>query len=193
MYLIYMENVQVLILLSFLYTFVVNFLFFLSISMPFLQQNSMYLYSLTSRRIEFKIDLQDESYVSMNIDPCGIFLETQSFKTPHKIYRINFDQLVLQRASIASYSIVQPMVWKESKIANLNVSKFKVHHDSFQSFDGIKIPMTFIQKNNSSDAHKRPCLVFAYGGYGIPMTPLYKLFFLLFVELFNGVVGLYHI
>ncbi|XP_055307555.1 uncharacterized protein LOC129571737 [Sitodiplosis mosellana] len=156
-------------------------------------QNSMYLYSLTSRRIEYKIDLEDETYVTMNIDPSGFFLETQSFKTPRKIYRVNFDQLVLQRTSIASTSIVLPMLWKESKIAHLNVAKFKVRHDSFQSFDKIKVPMTFIQKDNGCDAYKKPCLVFAYGGYGIPMTPLFKLFFLLFIELFNGIVVFIHI
>lgn len=153
-------------------------------------QNSMYLYSLTSHRIEFKIDLEDEKILSVKFDPFGIFFETQSFKTPRKINRIDFDQLVLQRMKETS-TVVKPMVWKESQIQNLNVAKLKVQRDSFQSFDKIRVPMTIIQKNNVNDSGRKPCLAFAYGGYGIPMIPLYKLFFLLFIELFNGVVGSY--
>lgn len=150
----------------------------------------MYLYS-SKNRIEYKIDLQDERFISMKIDPIGFFFETQSFETPRKVYRIEFDQLVYNRHSFAPISIVKPMLWKESRLPNLNV-KLMVNHDSFHSFDQIKVPMTIIQKNNGNgDGCKKPCLVFAYGGYGIPILPLFKLFFLLFIELFDGVVGSY--
>lgn len=149
----------------------------------------MYLYSLTNHRIEHQVGLEDEQFISMKIDPYGFFFETQSFKTPRNIYRINFDQLRPQQTT--QVSIVNPVLWKESRIPNLNVAKLKVLHDSFHICDQIKIPITIIQKPNA--ARNRPCLVFAYGGYGIPMLPLYKLFFLLFIELFNGVVGSYPI
>lgn len=150
----------------------------------------MYLYS-SNHRIEYKIDFQNERFISMKIDPVGFFFETQSFNTPRKVYRIDFDQLVYNRHSYAPISIVKPMLWKETRIPNLN-ARLTVNHDSFHSFDQIKVPMTIIQKENGSDdACKKPCLVFAYGGYGIPILPLFKLFFLLFIELFNGVVGSY--
>lgn len=151
----------------------------------------MYLFSLPNHRIEYKIDLDSENILSTKIDPYGFFIETQSVKTPRKIYRIDFDQLVFQRFSIAPTVSISPMLWKESKIPNVNVSKFKVQHDSFHSFDQIKVPLTIIQKTSGGEHRKKPCLVFAYGGFGIPMLPLYKLFFLFFIEIFNGVVGSY--
>lgn len=129
----------------------------------------------------------------MKIDSNGFFFETQTFKSPRKIYRIDFDELVRQRASFYAISIVKPMRWKESKIPNLNLDRFHVQHESFRSFDQIKVPMTIIQKRNGDDdpSRRKPCLVSAYGGNGIPMIALFKLFFLLFIELFDGVVGLY--
>lgn len=151
----------------------------------------MYLYS-SNQRIEYKIDFENERFISMKIDPCGFFFETQTFKTPRKVYRVDFGQLVYNRNSIVPTSIVKPMLWKESKIPHLNVPKLKINHDSFHSYDQIKVPMTIIQRTDGdNDTCKKPCLVFAYGGYGIPILPLFKLFFLLFIELFNAVVGLY--
>lgn len=153
----------------------------------------MYLYSITHNRIKYKIDMEEEKFLSMKMDPKGFFFETQSFKTPRKIYRIDFDQRVFLRLSIEPTSMVTPLLWKESKIPHLDMAKLKISHDSFHSFDQIKVPMTVIQKLNGSSERKKPCLVFAYGGYGISMLPMFKLFFLLFIELFNGVVGLYSI
>lgn len=153
----------------------------------------MYLYSITHNRIKYKIDIMEEKFVSINMDPMGFFFETQSFKTPRKIYRIDFDQRVFRRLSIEPTSTITPVLWNESKIPHLDMAKFKISHDSFHSFDQIKVPMTVIQKLNGSSDRKKPCLVFAYGGYGISMLPMFKLFFLLFIELFNAVVGLYSI
>lgn len=142
--------------------------------------------------IKYKIDMKDETFLSMKMDQFGFFIETQSFETPRKIYRIDFDQRVFRQLSSETTVTVTPTVWNESKIPNLDSVKFKIQHDSFHSFDKIEVPMTIIQKNNNgNDTQKKPCLVFAYGGYGIPMLPLFKLFFLLFIELFNGVVGSY--
>lgn len=151
----------------------------------------MYLYSLVDHRIKYKIDMEDEQFLSMKIDQLGFFFETQSFKTPRKTYRIDFDQRVFRRVCIESMGCISvtPMLWNVSKIPNINVDKFQIQHDSFYSFDKTKVPMTIIQKAPHNSARKKPCLVFAYGGYGIPMLPIFKLFFLLFIELFNGIVG----
>lgn len=151
----------------------------------------MYLYS-SNHRTEYKVDFKDEQFISMNIDAHGFFFETQSFQTPRKVYRVDFKQLVCNHHSFAPTAIVEPTLWKESQLFHLNRVQLKVNHDSFRSFDQINVPMTIIQKDNGiDDTCKKPCLVFAYGGYGIPILPLFKLFFLLFIELFNGVVGSY--
>lgn len=150
----------------------------------------MYFYSLINQRIEYKIDLKNEQFVSSKIDKYGIFFETKSFKTPRKVYRIDFNQLEYRQPHMTKYSMIQPTPWKESKIPNFDELEIEVKYDLFRSFDGTEVPMTIIQKNNIDD-NKKPTLVYAYNGYGIPLLPLFKLLFLLFVELFNGVVGLY--
>lgn len=152
----------------------------------------MYLFSLTKHRIEYSINLQDEKFLSMKIDRCGFFFETQSFKTPRKIYRVDFDQLVFRTPFMNTHSDIQPILCKESKIPNIDLNRLKVTRSSFQSFDKVNVPLTLIEKNNSVYDHNKPCLCFCYGGYGIPMLPLFKIFFLLFIELFNGVVGWYN-
>lgn len=156
-------------------------------------QSSMFLYSLLNQRIEYKIDLKNEQFISSTIDKYGIFFETKSFISPRKVYRIDFNQLEYRQPHMTTYSTVKPMLWKSSKIINfdeLEEEKLEVRHEWFRSFDGTKVPMTIIQKRDVDD-NNRPIMVYAYGGYGIPTLPIFKLFFLLFIELFNGVVGSY--
>lgn len=158
--------------------------------MVFILQNTLYLFSLATRCLEYRVELKNERFTSINVDKVGFFLETQSYKIPRKVYRIDFNQLQFRPPYGKPYSIVRPALWKESNIANSSRIKLQTKQDSFISFDGTRVPMTIIQSNNEGSA-KKPCLVSAYGGFGDPMLPIFKLFFLLFMELFNGVVGTY--
>lgn len=144
---------------------------------------------MINQQIEYKIDLQDEQVVSSRPDRYGIFFETRSFKTPRKVYRIELNQLIYRQPIRAmTLSEIEPILWKESAVPNLNEIEITVQHDSFYSSDGIEVPMTIIQKK-CDDVCEKPCLVYAYGGYGDCLLPRFDLYFLLFVELFNGVVG----
>lgn len=136
--------------------------------------------------------MKNERFTSISIDKVGFFLETQSYKIPRKVYRIDFNQLQFRPSYAKLHSIVRPAQWKESKIPNSSEIKLKTKQDSFISFDGTRVPMTIIQKNNGINGNaKKPCLVFAYGGFGDPTLPIFKLLFVLFIELFNGVIGMY--
>lgn len=193
--------------------FVPNEMIFLSESKRFnFLQSSIYLYSLINQRIEYKIELIDEQFISSKFDKFGFFFETRSFKIQRKVYRIDLNQLVEGEAKAAnyyhillhhqnhnwaknpyiSYSTLKPFLWKESNIPNLDEIEIKVRYDSYSSFDGIEVPMTIIQKKkDDNDDRKRPCLVYAYGGYGDSILPRFDLYFLLFIELFDAIVGLY--
>lgn len=140
--------------------------------------------------IEFQIDLNDEKFLSTKVDEFGFYFETMSYESPQKIYKIDFVQLVNRPKYQNVYTMLRPMLKRESKVPHLSDVKFCIQHDSFYSFDGSNVPLTVIQKKN--DDPNKPCLVFAYGGYGIPMLPLFKLFYLLFIQLFNGIVGMYY-
>lgn len=150
----------------------------------------MYIYSTQTGRIEYKIDLKDEQVVSSRVDKFGVFFETRSFETPRKLYRIEFNQLAYSDPYEASCLTIQPILWNEIKIQNLNGLDLKVQYDSYRSFDGVEVSMTIIQQNGN-DACKKPCLVYAYGGFGDCLLPRFDLYFLLFIELFNAVVGSY--
>lgn len=152
----------------------------------------MYIYSIINQRIEYKIDIKNEQFVSTNFDKYGIFIETKSFTAHRKVYRIEFNQLEYLQSYIKNYSTIAPILWKESAIPNLDGLKIKVQYDSYLSFDGTEIPMTIIQKDGNDDCKApRPCLIYAHGGFGDCLLPRFDLYFLLFIELFNGVVGLY--
>ncbi|XP_031634997.1 prolyl endopeptidase-like [Contarinia nasturtii] len=175
-------------------------------------QSSIYVYSLISNLIEYKIELIDEQFVSSKVDKFGFFFETRSFKTQRKVYRIDLSQLVYRDAKLAnyyhifndrnqfraesphkSYSTLKPLLWKESNIPNLDGIEIDVQHDSFKSFDNTEVPMTIIKKKGGNDDKKRPCLCYAYGGYGDSILPRFDLYFLLFIELFDAIVVFIHI
>lgn len=124
------------------------------------------------------------------MDKFGFFFETKTFKQPRKVYRIEFNQLPYHQPHSKTYLEINPAVWKESSVPSFDELDITVQNDTFCSFDGTEIPLTIIQKNGS-DGSKKPCLVYANGGFGDCLLPLFKPFFLLFIELFNGVVGLY--
>lgn len=138
--------------------------------------------------IEFEINLKDENFFCSKMDEYGFYFETQSYESPQKIYRIDFVQLLNRPKHENVYTKLKPMLKRETKVPSLSHA-FSIQHDSFYSFDGSNVPFTLIQKNN--DDPNKPCLVLAYGGFGIQMLPIFKLFYLLFIELFNGIVGMY--
>lgn len=122
-------------------------------------QSSMYLYSLITHRIEYKIDIKDEQVVTSNIDKYGVFFETRSFKVTRKVYRIDFNQLVYRRPHMKTFSTIKPTLWKESKIPNLDELEIKIEYDWYYSFDGTEVPITKLRKSSDDNDHKRPCLV----------------------------------
>lgn len=150
----------------------------------------MYLFSIINQRIEYKIDIKDEEFSSSTVDRYGIFIETRSFTAHRRVYRIEFNQLEYRQPCATTCSVVNPILWKESKVPNLNGLEIKVQYDSYHSFDGTEVPITIIRKSGNDDCQK-PCLVYAYGAYGECLLPRFNLYFLLFVELFNGVLGTY--
>lgn len=123
----------------------------------------------------------------MKIDKVGFFFETQSFKVQRTVYRIDFNQLQYRPPDAKTYYLVKPVVWKASQIRSSSEIQLKIQQDFFESFDGVNVPMTVIRKDDK--ILRKPCLVFAYGGFSHPSLPFFKLFLLLFEEIFNGVVG----
>lgn len=132
----------------------------------------------------------DEVIVSSTMDKFGIIFETQSFKSLRKVYRIQFNQLAYHQFKVITYSTIEPVLWKESTISTFDDVELSIKYDSYTSFDGTKVLVTIIQKK-TNDICRKPCLIYANGGFGDCLLPKFDLFLTLFIELFNGVVGSY--
>lgn len=136
--------------------------------------------------------MDGEQFIDLKIDKFGFYFETKSFKAPRKIYRIDFNQLEYHHPNIKTYSKIKPILWHESTISDFNELEITTQYETYRSFDGNEVPLTFIKKKSNND-DKKPCLVHVYGGPGDCLYPRFDPYFLLFIELFNGVVGLYTI
>lgn len=152
------------------------------------RQNSLYFYSLETKCIEFQIVLQEEQFLSSTIDEFGFYFETMSYEALQKIYRLDFVQLLHRPNYQNVYTQIMPAFKGECKVPILRDTEFSIQHDSFYSFDGTEVPLTMIQQRNNDP--NKPCLVFSYGGFNVPLLPQFKLMYLLFIQLFNGIVGM---
>ncbi|MBW4470528.1 MAG: prolyl oligopeptidase family serine peptidase [Stenomitos rutilans HA7619-LM2] len=90
-------------------------------------------------------------------DPETFFIFT-SFNTPGMIYRYD----------VASNTA---RVWAQPKVA-IDLNRIAVEQRFYKSKDGTRIPMFIVRRKDVTAA--APTLLYAYGGYGIPMLPAFS-------------------
>ncbi|MBI1189417.1 MAG: prolyl oligopeptidase family serine peptidase [Tepidisphaera sp.] len=91
------------------------------------------------------------------------------------------------QAIFSNVSYVQPQAWYTLDAADLAVAKTKLAQTSPVDFsdievtrefatskDGTKIPVNILRKKGVKPNGKNPCLVTAYGGYGVNITPAFR-------------------
>jgi prolyl oligopeptidase len=86
------------------------------------------------------------------------FFVFTSFNTPSVIYRYD----------VASNTA---RVWAQPKVA-INLNRIAVEQRFYISKDGTRIPMFIVRRKDVT--HSAPTLLYAYGGYGIPMLPAFS-------------------
>jgi prolyl oligopeptidase len=64
-------------------------------------------------------------------------------------------------------------VYKESKV-QFNTNDFESKQVFYPSKDGTKIPMIITYKKGLELNGKNPCLLYAYGGFGVSLTPYFS-------------------
>lgn len=99
-----------------------------------------------------------------------IFYSLNTFTAPSTIYRFN----LLTRENTIFY---RPKL-------NYNPSDYETKQVFFTSKDGTKVPMFIVHKKGIVQDGKNPTLLFGYGGFNLPQTPVFKLERLVFME--NG-------
>ncbi len=87
-------------------------------------------------------------------DPETFFVFT-SFNTPGAIYRYDVASNRLQ-------------VWTQPKVA-IDLNRIAVEQHFYKSKDGTRVPMFIVRRKDVTAT--APTLLYAYGGYGIPMLP----------------------
>lgn len=95
-----------------------------------------------------------------------VFFEFASFDTPTVIYR---------------YDVTEdtPAVWADPG-ARINADRIVVEQRFFISRDGTRVPMFLVRRRDVTGP--TPTLLYAYGGYGIPLTPGYSAVLMAWVE-----------
>ncbi len=90
-------------------------------------------------------------------DPETFFIFT-SFNTPGVIYRYDVASNTAQ-------------VWAQPKVA-IDLNRIAVEQRFYKSKDGTRVPLFIVRRKDVT--RPAPTLLYAYGGYGIPMLPAFS-------------------
>ncbi|KAG6776638.1 hypothetical protein POTOM_020160 [Populus tomentosa] len=92
-----------------------------------------------------------------------VFIGFTSFLTPGIIYQCNLDS-----------KVPDMKIFREISVPGFNRSEFQVNQVFVPSKDGTKIPMFIVAKKNIMLDGSHPCLLYAYGGFNISITPSFS-------------------
>lgn len=109
-------------------------------------------------------------------DSSEFFFHYVSFLEPGTVFYYNFQK-----------PRIEPVVFKEVKIANFNKDEYIVDQIFYPSTDGVKVPM-FIVRKNEKEVKPKPLLLYGYGGFNIAIQPSFSVTLLAFIDLFDGVL-----
>ncbi|XP_043216013.1 prolyl endopeptidase-like isoform X5 [Amphibalanus amphitrite] len=144
-------------------------------------KNILQLHSLSSGEKLSTFPLQVGTVVgySGKKKDTAIFYKFTSFLSPGIIYRCELNR-----------PTIKPEVFKEISVAGFNPSEFECYQVFYSSKDGTKIPMFIMHKKGLVKDGTAPCLLYAYGGFNISITPTFSVSKLVFVQHLNGVFAL---
>lgn len=139
--------------------------------------------SLSDGKLIRKFPLEIGQVVAISGDKkySEIFYQFVSFLTPGSIYKYDFAK-----------PEIEPSLLREVKLNldGFDKNNFLVEQVFYKSRDGTKIPMFIVQKKGKSNETK-PCLLYGYGGFNISLQPTFSVTLLFFIDVFDGVLGLY--
>ncbi|TPX50424.1 hypothetical protein SeLEV6574_g00923 [Synchytrium endobioticum] len=108
-------------------------------------------------------------------DP-AVFYQSSSFVTPGIITRFDFQTM-------------EPAVFRTTSINGHDDTKFQVTQEWYTSTGNVQIPMYIISKKGTKLDGNNPCLLYAYGGFNIPILPSFSVTWLTFIQHMDGIVA----
>ena len=97
------------------------------------------------------------------------FYSFTSFTSPGRVYRYDFER-------------GESAVWKEPKV-DFDPDAFETRQVWVTSKDGTRLPMFISSKKGLRLNGKNPCLLYAYGGFNISLTPSFSIGNLVWMEM----------
>lgn len=105
-----------------------------------------------------------------------LFFRVVSFLTPGIIYRVDL-----------SHTPYKTEIVREIKVPGFNASEFVTKQVFYQSYDGTKIPMFIVHKENLVFNSNASTLIYGYGGFDINVLPTFSSKTIVFLQNFDGV------
>lgn len=131
----------------------------------------------------FSLDIGNIDEISGRKNQSEFFFQLKSFLTPGIIYRYDFAE---PNANLTVYREVK------LNLDGFDKNNFDLKQVFYLSRDGTKIPMFIVQKKSTKTGPK-PTLLYGYGGFSIPYTPLFQPSWLFFVNSFDGILAVANI
>ncbi|XP_017769998.1 PREDICTED: prolyl endopeptidase isoform X2 [Nicrophorus vespilloides] len=140
-------------------------------------KNTLSLHKLESgeKIMDFPIELGTINGISGKREHTEMFYRFVSFLTPNIIYKVDF-----------SGSTIKQTVFHETKVGDLDPSKYVSKQEFYTSKDGTKVPMFIVHKKGFVMDGTKPCMLYGYGGFNINVTPSFSVSRLVFVNHFDG-------
>lgn len=147
-------------------------------------KNVMSLHEInTGKKIyDFPLELGTIIGISGKRHYTEMFYAFCSFLTPSSIYRVTFNG-----------PEVTVKLFHATKVGDFNPSLYETKQVFYESKDGTKVPMFIINKKGLVQNSTNPCLLYAYGGFNVSVTPAFSVSRLIFINKFNGVYALANI
>jgi prolyl oligopeptidase len=104
-----------------------------------------------------------------------LFFKSGSFLNPGIIYRYDF----------ASDAI---STYYTTKIDGFDDSEFETHQVFVKSKDGVEFPIFITARKGIELDHSHPTLLYGYGGFAIPIQPVFSPAWAAFIQHFHGIL-----
>ncbi|KAK3141805.1 hypothetical protein QOZ80_4BG0338530 [Eleusine coracana subsp. coracana] len=109
---------------------------------------------------DIPIEIGTVNWISGRRVDSEVFVEFASFLTPGIIYRCD-----------VSAEAPELHVYREITVPGFDRKEFEAKQVFYPSKDGTKIPMFIVSKKNMKLDGTHPALLYAYGGFGVNVTP----------------------
>ncbi|CAL5418534.1 unnamed protein product [Camellia sinensis] len=109
------------------------------------------------------LDIGTVSEICARRKDSTVFIGFTSFLTPGIIYECNLDA-----------AVPEMKIFREIVVPDFDRTAFDVNQVFVTSKDGTKIPMFIVARKNIPLDGSHPCLLYAYGGFNISITPYFS-------------------